>query len=528
MEIRVLGPIEVVDGGRVIPVPAAKERRLLACLVAHANQVVDVDRLIEALWGDRPPRSASKTLQTYVLHLRRFLGDRLVTRAPGYLLTIEPAAVDAIAFERAVSAGRLALLRGDVAEGAAELDRAVAAWRGRAYEGFDGVPYTAEAARLDELRMAAIEDSVEARLDIDPPSSLVAELEALVTVEPLRERLWALLMHALYRDGRQGDALRAYQRARRVLVAELGVEPGERLRLMERSVLDHDPRLDRSAPPPTSRYATTPDGLRIGYWTRGEGPPDVVLCGDWVFNLELLWEIPEIRPLLERLSRATRLVVVQRRGTGVSDRAEDAMLAPPEACVADVDAVLDELGCGRVALAGWGHGGQVALAYAARRPERVSSVAIVNGYARLSATEGYDAGHPDEVLDEFLAFMERIWGTDAPPVPILGPVAGMDPEVRARTGRLNRLIATPREAVGIQRAVHGFDVRAELPGVRAPVLVVHLEHSINGAANARWLADHLPRATYVELPGYFLPTAQEARTLGDTLVEFIRRPDVAR
>jgi DNA-binding SARP family transcriptional activator/pimeloyl-ACP methyl ester carboxylesterase len=525
VELRVLGPIEVVEDGRSISVSAAKERVLLASLIAHVNEVVDVDRLIDSLWGAQPPRSAQKTLQTYVLHLRRLLGDRLVTRPPGYLLRLDAGSIDAVSFERAVGAGRLALLRGDATGGAALLGDALGLWRGRAYEGFDGALLTSEATRLEELRVAAIEDLAEARIDVDEPSLVAADLEALVAVHPLRERFWALLMHALYRAGRQGDALRAYHRARDVLVAELGVEPGEGLRRMEVAVLNHDPRLDGASTSPTTYYATTPDGLRIGYWTRGEGPPDVVLCAEWVFNLELVWEWPQVQPLLDRLSRAARLIVVQRRGTGVSDRVDDAGFAPPEECVADVDAVLDELGCGRVAIVGFGHGGQVALTYAARRPARVDSVAVVNGYARMSATEGYGAGLPEELLEGFLTFMEQIWGTDAPPVPIFGPVVGMDPELRARAGRMNRLIATPREAVGIQRAVHAFDVRPDLPDVRAPALVVHLEHSITGAGNAKWLAEHLPRADYVELPGYFIPTAQEARVLGDTLVEFIRRPD---
>ena len=523
-----LGPIEVVDGGRLIPIPAEKERLLLACLVANANEVVDVDRLIDVLWGDEPPRSAQKTLQTYVLHLRRFLGGRLVTKAPGYVLDIAGESVDAVAFERDVGAGRLALLRGDAVDGVARLRDAIVRWRGRPYEGFDHPVFAAESVRLEELRLGAIEDALEAGLDIDEPAALVPELEALVASHPLRERSWALLMLALYRSGRQVEALRAYQRARAVLVDELGLEPGEQLRRMEAAILAHDPSLDGRSVPPSAHYATTVDGLRIGYWSRGEGSPDVVLCAEWVFNLELLWEMPEVRPLLDRLSRAARLVVVQRRGTGVSDRADDATFAPPDDCVADVDAVLDELGCGRVALVGWGHGGQVALTYAARRPARVSCVVVVNSYARLSRSPDYEAGLPEDVLDAFLAMMEVTWGTDGPAIPILGPVAGMDIDVRTRAGRLNRLIASPREAVAIQRTVHDFDVRAELPGVQAPALVLHLADSITGAANARWLAEHLPDATYLELPGWFLPTADEARAVGDAVVDFVRPPDERR
>ena len=517
-----LGPVEVlVDGERRV-ISATKERVVLAALIANANRAVDVDVLAEAVWGDDRPRTATKTLQTYVLHLRRVVGAALATRPPGYVLEVDPETIDAVSFERDVARGRLALLRGDAAAAASHLAAALDRWRGRPYEGFDREPFVTEQRRLEELRAGAIDDWLEARLAAEPPEAVVADLEAAVVEAPLRERRSALLMQALYLGGRQGDALRTYERARSALVEELGVEPGVELRRMEQRILEQDPTLhgEEHRRAPTPLYATTSDGLRIGYWTRGTGPPDVVLCAEWVFNLELLWEMPEVRPFLDRLCRASRLIVVQRRGTGVSDR-DDRGFALPHDCVPDVDAVLDTLGCGEVALVGWGHGGQVALAYAARRPERVGRMAIVNGYARLSATADYPEGLPSAFLDGFLGLMEEVWGTDGPAVPIFGPEVGLDMAVRTRAGRLNRLIASPREAVAIQTAVHGFDVRADVDRVRVPVLVAHLEGSITGSANARWLASHLPDAQYVELPGYFIPTAAEAAHLGDVLVEFL-------
>jgi pimeloyl-ACP methyl ester carboxylesterase len=221
-------------------------------------------------------------------------------------------------------------------------------------------------------------------------------------------------MVALYRCGRQADALRAYQRARHGLIEQLGIEPGPELRAIEAGILNQDPAIgsatDRGVGPssPASRYVETSDGLKVAYWTRGESAgPDVVLCAEWTFNLELLWDLDELRPLLERLSACRRLIVVQRRGTGLSDRSHGVEFATPETCVADIDAVLGNIGASAVSMVGWGHGGQVALAYAAKRPTRVTRVALINSYARLGDAPDYAAGHKAELLEGFLGLMER-------------------------------------------------------------------------------------------------------------------------
>src|SRR5919204_1424076 len=235
MEFRVLGPLEVYEGGRALPVGGARQRALLAILLTRANEVVSTDRLIDELWAEQPPATALNTLHYHVSQLRKTLGaDRILTRAPGYLVHVEPGELD---LERFVSL---------VAEGSVEsLREALALWRGPALADFAYEPFAqAEIARLEELRLAALERRIEADLGLGRDAELVGELDALVREYPLRERPRVQLMLALYRSGRQADALEAYQDARRELLDGLGLEPGRALQELERAILAHDPGLD--------------------------------------------------------------------------------------------------------------------------------------------------------------------------------------------------------------------------------------------------------------------------------------------
>jgi DNA-binding SARP family transcriptional activator len=245
MEFRVLGSFEAIsDDGRPVTLGGQKERALLALLLTRPNQVVSVGAIVDGLWGGQPPRSAEKTLQSYVVRLRRALepdrprgvpAEVLVTREPGYLVRVDAEALDATRFEQLVGEGRRQLAAGDPQGGAAALRQALMLWRGRAFQEFEQTDFgRAEAERLAELRLGAIEDRVHVDLACGKDRELVPELEGLVGEQPLRERLWAGLLLALYRAGRQADALRAYQRARTMLVEELGIEPSAELRRLQR------------------------------------------------------------------------------------------------------------------------------------------------------------------------------------------------------------------------------------------------------------------------------------------------------
>jgi YVTN family beta-propeller protein len=257
----VLGPLEVFDEQRPVALGGPKPTALLTVLLVHRGEAVSNDHLIDALWGEQAPASAAKIVQGYVSHLRKALGDGLlVTRGHGYLLDTTTSEVDVERFEALVAEGRLGLEAGDARVAAGRLRDALALWRGPpladfAYERFA----QAEIARLEAARLAALEDRIDADLALGEHAALVSELDSLVRQHPLRERLQAQLMVALYRCGRQADALERYQQARRELV-EVGIEPGRGLRELERAILAQDPGLDAPATGRTTRAARSRRG----------------------------------------------------------------------------------------------------------------------------------------------------------------------------------------------------------------------------------------------------------------------------
>lgn len=525
VRFNVLGPLEIVGDEGPVAIPARMERLLLSVLIANAGSFVSRDVLVDQLWGGAAPRSAIKTLQTYVLHLRRFLGPRLRTESGGYRLNIEGDDCDVDMFGKRIADGRLELARGRCAGAARLLAHALALWRGRPFAEFaDHELLGAEATRLDELRLAAVEDWIEARLDASEIRSVPDELEPLVAANPFRERLWALLVRALYLNGRQADALEAFRRARSILIDELGIEPGPELRAAEAAVLRQDAVLGarggRASSVPT-HYATTRDGIDIAYRTVGDGDIVVVFILEWTMNVELITELEPLHPLLDRLASVGRLVMLQRRETGISGRKEHGGFTAPEGCVPDVDAVLDDVGADRIVVVGWGHGSQVALAYAAARPARVTHAIAISGYPRLTATPDHPAGLDPDLLEVFLVAMGDKWGVEKPLFPIFSPDVAYDPVLVTQVTRMERLTLAPARAVEMLRLASTFDVTPVLQDVRCPVLVVGLRESVTGAGNARVLAERLPSATYVELPGYFVPTAAETRAVADEVIRFV-------
>lgn len=251
---RLLGPLAVDLDGRPLHLGGRLGRALLADLALHANEVLSIDRLVDDLWGERPPRDPLNTIQVYIGQLRRILeparGRReaarlIVSTRPGYELVVDEGALDMLAFEALVGAGHTSLSTGDLVRGAESLREALSLWRG------DPLPEFADAsfargrlARLADLHLTALEARIEADLAVGEPHQVVGELEALTSEHPLRERLWELNMLALYRAGRPAEALRSFQQARRVLVDELGLEPGPRLQILEQRIMRRDPDLD--------------------------------------------------------------------------------------------------------------------------------------------------------------------------------------------------------------------------------------------------------------------------------------------
>lgn len=245
MKFRLLGLLEVSERGRVIGLPRGKERALLAMLLLHANEPVSSDRLVDELWGERPPEHAAQTVRIYVSRLRKALGsDRVQTTPAGYLLQLRPSELDGEEFERLARQGHEALEGGEPHRADRFLAEALALWRGPALADFRFESFAqAEIRRLEELKAAARADRIDARLAAGEANGLVAELEELVATNPLWERPRGQLMLALYRAGRQAEALDLYRRTRALLADELGIEPSPQLQALERAILNQDPEL---------------------------------------------------------------------------------------------------------------------------------------------------------------------------------------------------------------------------------------------------------------------------------------------
>ena len=273
LEFGILGPLEVLWGAESRTPSAAKQRALLALLLLNANSAVSADRLIDELWGEDAPATAQSALQVHVSQLRRVLepnraqGDAhevVLTRPPGYVVRIAPDQLDLHRFERLLAEGAQALADGQAQAASAMLGEALALWRGPAladllFETFALVP----AARLEELRLAALEKRIEADLACGRHTQLVGELQQLCATHTLHEGFGAQLMLALYRCGRQAEALEVYQQTRRTLVDELGIDPGRALQRLERDVLEQDPGLDlvkgtAEVPPPRPSAVAAP------------------------------------------------------------------------------------------------------------------------------------------------------------------------------------------------------------------------------------------------------------------------------
>jgi DNA-binding SARP family transcriptional activator/pimeloyl-ACP methyl ester carboxylesterase len=509
MRVRLLGAIEIeTDDDRLVLLHAAKERSLLAALALAAGRIVPTDALITALWGDEPPTAARKTLQTYVWNLRRALGaDRIHTDPVGYRLCVDPGDVDVHRFRTLVADGDAALRDGRVADARAALGSALALWRGEPLSGVARhTGLAGEAIRLEEERLSAIEARIAADLAGGSDDELVGELELLVDRHPFRERLWVHLMVALYRGGRQADALAAYQRVRRILLDELGVEPGGELRRTEGAILRHE--LD---PAPTSgartgghaevtrptpvRYARTADGVSVAYRSAGTGPTPILAIPGYIHHLDIWWNAPTDH-LVRELGRIGTFTMFDKRGMGLSDRPETVDV---DAWTLDALAVLDAIGAEQVVVFGVSCGSLTALQLAARHPERVSALVLFNSYARHLVADDYPAGHSRETVESYARVLETGWGTGAT-LSSAAPSLARDPDVRAYWARYQQLSASPAAAMRFLWATAESDVRHLLPEIRVPTLVVHAaDDLLVPFGQGKYLADRIPGAELVVL-----------------------------
>jgi DNA-binding SARP family transcriptional activator/pimeloyl-ACP methyl ester carboxylesterase len=512
IEFRILGPLEISADGRLLPLGSPKQRALLALLLAHTTETLSRDRLIEELWGEAPPATVDSALHVYLSRLRRLLASAgavgtLAREQHGYQLRVEPEQLDANQFERLAAEGSEALAAAKAELAAERLRNALALWRGPALADLRSERFaTAAAARLEEQRVAALEERLEADLALGRHRQLIHELETLVAEHPYRERLRAQLMLALYRSGRQAEALRAYQEARRTLAAELGLEPSHELRQLEQAILRQDTTLQAELAAPTHRlarrrsavhYARSGD-VNIAYQVVGEGPLDLVLVSGFVSHLHLDWEEPRAARFLERLASFSRLIRFDKRGTGLSDRPGG--LPDLETRMDDVRAVMDAAGSERAALFGSSEGAPMSVLFAATYPSRTTALVLYGAYAkRRDPDDEYPWAPTWQARQQSAAEIERSWGYEAD---LRRMMPSADEAMAEWWARRAQAAASPGAARDLILMNSQVDVRHALRTLRVPTLVLHRTGDLDSRVEeGRYIAEHIPGARFVELAG---------------------------
>jgi len=532
VEFRVLGPLEVdVAGGR-LAIGGPRTRAVLALLLLSANRLVRADTLADELWPDLAADRATANLQVRLSELRRTLRtageeERLETRPPGYVLRVHDDELDIARFERLVAAGRDALMSGDAGSALEALDEALRLWRGEPLADIEaGGLVSAERARLQEQQLSTLETRVDALLACGRHQETIGELEALTATHPLRERFWQQRLLALYRSGRQAEALRAYRELRSRLVEELGIEPSPQLRELEVRILRQDPSLlvgDRlgrernASPAPRTRYVDS-GGVHIAYQVVGDGEPDILFVPGLMSHVELAWEDPGTAAFYTRLAGIGRLILFDKRDTGLSDRSPGD--SPLEQRVEDAQAVMNAASSQRAIVFGYSEGAPMAILLAATHPEKVSALILGSAFARWFPAPDYPCGPGAERV---CASMEDIarhrWG-EGDTIQWFLPSRAGSSRAREAMGRFERMAISPSTYLRMLRLIREIDVRAALPAIRVPTLVIQRQGDrINPPFYGRYIAERITGARYFEQPGDHSLRFAEGEELDTLLAE---------
>ncbi len=543
MQLSLLGPAQLLNQlGAPVPLASRRQRQVLVALGLRHGEVVLTDQISEWLWGDDQPADPAAAVQTNVSRLRRLLDESvsLTTEVGGYRLAIDGDGLDLVRFERLIEGARIAASEnGDLVVVADDAAAALDLWRGMPFQELDHPAVSSERSRVELLRSEAIELRLGALSELGRHDEVIALAEPHVAANPTWERPVAHLMTSLYASGRQSDALDRYRALRDELVEQMGLDPSADLQRLEVEILQQ--RLDvpgataslhtsvssdasdasggpdrgesiasvlTSSAPVTAadsisqhiRFCRAEGGVRLAYATSGVGPT-LVRAANWMTHLDYDWDNPVWRHWLRGLSNRHRLVRYDERGCGLSDWNVDDFCF--DDWIADLEAIVDELELERFPLLGISQGAAVAVAFAARHPERVSQLVLVGGYprGRLARATTPEAEAEAAVHVE----LARVgWGTDDPAFRQVFTSHFLPDGSRQLWDEFNELqrrTTSPENAARFMEVFGSIDVTDVAPLVQCPTLVVHSRDELRvPVTSSMELASLIPDSRLCLLP----------------------------
>jgi DNA-binding SARP family transcriptional activator/pimeloyl-ACP methyl ester carboxylesterase len=523
LSIRLFGGFHAeLDSGPPLGVRRKKAQALLAYLAVRPGLARSRDSLAALLWSGTTDQHARHNLRQTLFELRQVTPGLFIVE--GELIGLQ---------ERAVDVDVSAFERGVAHETPDALWEAMSLYRGELLDGFriDEAPFddwlAAERQRLRELALDALEKLLALDLDAGSPERAVETGLRLLALDPLRESAHRTLMELYARQGRRTAALRQYQRCAEALRRELGVEPEAATTRRFQEIQSDAPPIDMHRPVPTTRYVRSGD-VNLAYQVIGDGPPDLVLVPGWVSNVECFWEEPRVARFLRRLASIGRLILFDKRGTGLSDRVPPHALPTLEERMTDVRAVMDAVGSKRATLVGYSEGGSMCALFAATYPDRAAGLVMIGSYARLIQAPDHPWGPSVDDYTRYIDLVERDWGG---PIGIArrAPSAMNDEAFSRWWARFLRMSASPAAAAALLDINRDLDVRHVLPAIRVPTLVFHAvgDRTID-VRYGRYMAARIPHARYVELPSDdHLPWLADSDAIGAEIERFVAEPNPA-
>ncbi|HKW91221.1 MAG TPA: alpha/beta fold hydrolase [Methylomirabilota bacterium] len=522
LSLRLLGGFRAQHGsGRPPAIRRKKAQALLAYLALHPGAASSRDSLAGLLWSGTTDEHARHNLRQTLFALRQAITpDPFIVEGELVGLRENAMHVDVAVFERGVGQGTREALR-----------EATSLYRGELLEGLrvDEAPFddwlAAERQRLRELALTALEKLLALDLTAGALEQTVVTGLRLLVLDPLRESAHRTLMDAYVRQGRRTAAVRQYQRCAEVLQRELGVAPEAATTRRFREIQSETPPESAATVGPTTHYVRSGD-VNLAYQVIGEGPRDLVLVPGWVSNVECFWEEPRVARFLRQLASIGRLILFDKRGTGLSDRVPQDALPTLEQRMADVRAVMDAVGSKRATLVGYSEGGSMCALFAATYPDRAAGLVMIGSYARLIRAPDHPWGPSAEDYARHIDHVERDWGG---PLGIekRAPSVKNDEAFSRWWARFLRMSASPGAAAALLDINRELDLRHVLPAIRVPTLVLHAvgDQTID-VRYGRYMAARIPGARYVELPGAdHLPWLADAEAIGAAIERFVAEPD---